>query len=65
MHENNKNRDPHNENTVRSRAEIVLRFDVPEEEVSQNFMDVLIDSITHYLKKDLGAYNLEVEGKWL
>jgi len=65
MHQDNKIRNPHNENTAMRRAEIAIRFDVAEEEASQNFMDALIGSLKRDLKKDLGAYNPEVEGKWL
>jgi len=64
MHENNKARNPHNENTATRRAEIVLHFDVPEEEATENWLNAVIGVIRREVTADLGK-SAEVEGKWL
>lgn len=64
MHQNNKIRNPHNENTATRRTEIVISFDVPEEEATQQWMDAVIAIIKREVVKDLGK-NSAVTGKWL
>ncbi len=70
MHENNKDRNPHNENTVTKRAEIIIRFDVADSEASQNYLDAIVGSIKQEMRgypdrEGLADRTAEVEGKWL
>lgn len=51
-------------NVPTRRAEIVLRFDVPEEEASQNWLDAVMGVIRREVAVDLGK-SAVVEGKWL
>ena len=61
MHENNKGRNPH---APMKQAEIVLRFDVPEAEATQEWMDAVVGIIKRDIVAELGN-TAEVEGKWL
>ena len=61
MHENNRVRNPH---VPMRQAEIVLRFDVPEAEATQEWMDAVVGSIKRDIVAELGK-TAEVAGKWL
>lgn len=61
MHENNKVRNPH---TPMKRAEIVLRFEVPVVEATDNWLNAVVGVIRREVAADLGN-SAEVMGKWL
>lgn len=62
MHENNKDRKP--ATLPMKRAEIVLRFDVPQEEATPEYLSTMAAVIQMNLMKPLGK-SAEVTGKWL
>ena len=64
MHQNNQDRNPHSENTPTRRAEIVLRFEVPKEEATENWLNAVVGVIRREVAADLGK-SAHVEGKWL
>ncbi len=61
MHENNRERNP---NVPMKQAEIVLRFDVPEKEATENWLNAVVGVIRREVAADLGK-SAQVEGKWL
>ena len=61
MHENNKDRIPHE---PMRRAEIVLHFDVPRKEATDNWINAVVGVIRREVAVDLGK-SAQVEGKWL
>ena len=46
------------------RAEIVLRFDVPEAEATENWLNAVVGVIKREVAADLGR-GAKVTGKWL
>lgn len=61
MHQDNEIRNPHHPT---KRAEIVIRFDVPEVEATPEYMSAMAAVIKIKLMKPLGK-SAEVTGKWL
>ena len=49
---------------VTRRAEIVLRFDVPEAEATENWLNAVVGVIKREVAADLGN-SAKVTGKWL
>jgi len=49
---------------VTRRAELVIRFDIPEDEAMQEFLDAIVGEIKREIKKDFGTSS-EVEANWL
>ncbi len=65
MHEDNKIRNPQEVYDLPSRrAEIVLRFDYPEKDVTPEAMALIVAIIKRNMIPKFGQ-NTEVEGKWL
>lgn len=62
MHENNKDRRVHDLPT--RRAEIVLRFEVPVAEATDNWINAVVGAIKREVAADLGR-SAQVTGKWL
>lgn len=62
MHENNRDNTPADE--PMKRAEIIIRFDVPEKEASPEYLSTMAAVIKMNLLKPLGK-SAEVTGKWL
>ncbi len=67
MHQNNQDRNPHSEKTATKRAQITIRFDVTEEQASQNYLDAIVGVIRRELKghEEFAHSGAEVTGKWL
>lgn len=65
MHQNNKIRNPHETHDVPTRrAEIVLTFEVPKAEATQQWLDAVVGIIRREVAADLGK-SAQVKGKWL
>ncbi len=62
MHENNKIRNPHDQPT--KLAEIVLTFEVPQAEATEEWMNAVVGIISREVAADLGK-SAQVKGKWL
>ncbi len=62
MHQDNEDRRVHDLPT--RRAEIVLRFEVPEEEATDNWINAVVGVIKREVAADLGR-SAQVTGRWL
>lgn len=62
MHQNNKENTP--AERPMKRAEIVLHFDVPKEEATDNWINAVVGVIRREVAADLG-HSAKVTGKWL
>jgi len=53
--------------TKTKRAEIVIRFDVKDNEASQDYLDAVVGEIRRELRghNELAQKSAEVEGRWL
>lgn len=61
MHQDNENRNPHAPTRL---AEIVLRFEVPVAEATDNWINAVVGVIRREVAADLGN-TARVTGKWL
>jgi len=65
MNQNNKNKKPHEIHDLPTkRAEIVLHFDVPRHEATENWLNTVVGVIRREVAADLGN-SAKVTGKWL
>lgn len=63
MHENNRDK-PQADLPPTKRAEIVLTFEVPQAEATEEWMNAVVGVIRREVAADLGK-SAQVKGKWL
>lgn len=64
MHQDNKIRNPHEKKEPTKRAQIILLFDVPRAEATENWLNAVVGVIRREVAVGLGK-SARVEGKWL
>ena len=64
MHQDNEIRNPHEKKEPTKRAEIVLCFEVPAAEATENWLNAVLGVIRREVAADLGK-SAKVTGKWL